>query len=172
MNINVGDRVQVINGSIDVSNGNIARTGQWYVTGSSMWATVELIDDQWKTGNRWELPSTVTRIKCVNSAGTVVWQVQPHHISPQIIKTSDSDIVQRVPFKLPPILAPTEQGALDFGVAGLESTPLEEIVVSPVLGNAQFAEEGPMMKTSGAVGIETHVISGTTIGQGERVIYK
>lgn len=77
--IEVGDRVQIVNGGQDVTNGSIGKPGSWYyIEGSKLDAEVELIDPKWYTGGLYGLPQYVVKVRCRNQ-GVVVWQVQPQH---------------------------------------------------------------------------------------------
>lgn len=96
MDVYVGDRVQILSGGVDVTNGLVAKAGKMYGEGGPLWATVEIIDPTWKTGSRWGLPSTVKKVRCVNN-GIVVWQVQPKDIAPNVIRASKPDKVQKKP---------------------------------------------------------------------------
>lgn len=94
MNVEVGDRVQIRNGGIDVTNGNKARSGRYYGQGGPLWCNVTSIVKNWGTGGRFGLPSTVTKVVCVNG-GTTVWQVRPQDIADNIIKASKPETVQK-----------------------------------------------------------------------------
>lgn len=96
MDVYVGDRVQIVNGGIDVTNGRIAKAGKMYGEGGPLWAVVESITEGWNTGSRWGLPSRVTKVRCSNN-GVVVWQVQPQHIANATIHSSEPETVQTVP---------------------------------------------------------------------------
>lgn len=96
MDVYVGDRVQIVNGGIDVTNGNRAKSGRMYGEGGPLWATVEAIVDGWSTGGRWGLPSKVTKVRCSNN-GVVVWQVQPEHIANGTIRSSQPELIQEQP---------------------------------------------------------------------------
>lgn len=89
MDIKVGDKVQIKNSAIDVTNGVSAKSGQMYVEGSPIWATVDLIDESYYTGGRWGLGSTVTKVRCTSDSGVVVWQVQPGDIASNVIKSDE-----------------------------------------------------------------------------------
>lgn len=96
MDVYVGDRVQIVNGGIDVTNGNRAIAGRKYGEGGPLWAVVESITNGWNTGSRWGLPSKVTKVRCSNN-GVVVWQVQPQHIANGTIRSSEPDTIQTKP---------------------------------------------------------------------------
>lgn len=78
MDVHVGDRVQIKTGARDISSGRTASNSAPYTDGSSTWAVVDLIDNDYHTQNRYGLPGVVTRIRCLQpNSGVVVWQVQP-----------------------------------------------------------------------------------------------
>lgn len=83
MSVQIGDRVQIKAGAVDVTNGKSAVAGKSYGEGGPLWCTVEAIIDNWETGSKWGLPSSVTKVRCSNN-GIVVWQVQPKDISRKI----------------------------------------------------------------------------------------
>jgi len=105
MDVSVGDKVQIVDGGIDVTNGGKARAGRLYGQGGPLWATVEKIVDGWNTGGRWGLPNSVTKVRCSNN-GVVVWQVQPQHIYKQVVQTSEPTPVPDPP---PPPPVPNQQ---------------------------------------------------------------
>lgn len=88
MNIKVGDKVQIVNGGIDVTNGKKAISGKYYGEDGPLWATVDLIDENWYTAGKFGLPLTVTKVRCINE-NVVVWQVRPEDIAENIIRVSD-----------------------------------------------------------------------------------
>lgn len=75
--IHVGDKVQIKNDAIDVSNGTRCDFNNAYVKDGPLWCEVDLVFNNWKTGSRYNLPSEITKVRCVNDKGIVVWQVQP-----------------------------------------------------------------------------------------------
>lgn len=83
--IEVGDKVQIVVGGMDITNGYIAKSGGYYVEGGSLWAEVSSITENWSTGGLYGQPQTVVKVRCVNQ-GIVVYQVQPKHIATNIIK--------------------------------------------------------------------------------------
>lgn len=129
MDIYVGDKVQIKNGGIDVTNGNRAKSGRYYGEGGPLTAEVVLIDDNWKTGGKWGLPTTVTKVRCSNK-GIVVWQVRPEDIV-VVIKASRPETVQTEPEKPAPTLPPTDQGKEDL-------TPKVTRVATTVLSNHEY----------------------------------
>lgn len=88
MSVSVGDKVQIKNGGIDVTNGVRAKAGKLYGEGGPLWATVEKVVDGWSTGGRWGLPNKVTKVRCSNN-GVVVWQVRPEDIHTQVVKKEE-----------------------------------------------------------------------------------
>lgn len=105
MGVNVGDRVQIRDGGIDVTNGKKARAGYRYGEGGPDFATVEAIVENWNTGGRWGLPNRVTKVRCSNS-GVVVWQVQPQDIAGQKVDASQPAPVPAKPVPPPSITIP------------------------------------------------------------------
>lgn len=105
MDVYVGDRVQIVNGGIDVTNGNRAKSGKMYGEGGPLWATVEAITDGWNTSGKWGLPSKVTKVRCSNN-GVVVWQVQPEHIANGTIRSSKPELIQEQPTPTAPTPEP------------------------------------------------------------------
>lgn len=101
MDVYVGDKVQIVNGGIDVTNGVRAKSGRMYGEGGPLWATVESITNNWGTGSRYGLPSKVTKVRCSNG-GVVVWQVQPEHIASNVIRASQPEHVQTAVTESPP----------------------------------------------------------------------
>lgn len=113
MDIYVGDKVQIINGGMDVTNGNKAKSGRYYGENGPLWAEVVQIDENWNTGSRFGLPKTVTKVRCSNN-GIIVWQVQPKDIAPNIIRASKPETVQTTPPEPKPALPPTDSGKEDL----------------------------------------------------------
>ena len=107
MEIYEGDRVQIRNGGIDVTNGRKASSGKLYGEGGPLYATVALIDENWSTGGRYGLPNIVTKVRCIGSNDVVVWQVQPEDLV-NIIHSSQPEIVQTTPLSSTPITTPKE----------------------------------------------------------------
>lgn len=102
MEIHEGDRVQIRNGGIDVTNGRKASSGKMYGDGGPLYATIALIDENWNTGGRYGLPNTVTKVRCVGTNDVVVWQVQPEDLV-NIIRSSSSELVQTTPLASSPM---------------------------------------------------------------------
>lgn len=132
MDVYVGDRVQIVNGGMDVTNGLRARSGKYYGEGGPLWATVVLIDTQWRTGGAFGLPSVVTKVRCQADNGVVVWQVQPKDIAPNVIRKSKPEEVQKEPEPKPtPTPPPTEQGNNDLTPpTPPKPTPIQTATVS------------------------------------------
>ena len=105
MDVYVGDKVQIINGGMDVTNGNRAKSGSYYGQNGPLWAEVVLIDENWNTSGKFGLPKTVTKVRCSNN-GIVVWQVQPKDIAPNVIHASKPETLQKTPAPAPPSLPP------------------------------------------------------------------
>lgn len=118
MDIYVGDKVQIKNGGIDVTNGNTATAGIMYGENGPLWAEVIMIDKDWNTGSRYGLEKTVTRVRCSNK-GVIVWQVRPEDIAPNIIRASEPEIVQRTAPEPKKSIPPTDQGSDDLSSSNL-----------------------------------------------------
>lgn len=88
MSVQIGDRVQIKAGAVDVTNGKIAVKGKYYGEGGPLWCKVEAIIDDWRTGSKWGLPSTVTKVRCSYN-GVVVWQVQPQDLADNIMTVTE-----------------------------------------------------------------------------------
>jgi hypothetical protein len=105
MDIQVGDRVQIVDGGIDVTNGNRATANRFYGEGGPLWGTVELIDENWKTGSRWGLPATVVKVRIKADNDVIVWQVQPEHVAGQKLRMTETSVE---PPALPKVETATE----------------------------------------------------------------
>ena len=114
MDIYVGDKVQIKNGGIDVTNGNRAKSGRYYGENGPLWATVSLIDEHWNTGGRFGLANTVVKVRCTSDSGIVVWQVRPEDIADNIIHASQPELVQTTPPEPDPTPPATDQGKEDL----------------------------------------------------------
>lgn len=121
MDVYVGDKVQIINGGMDVTNGNCAKYGKMYGENGPLWAEVVSIVDEWNTGGKYGLPSKVTKVRCSNN-GVVVWQVRPEDIAPNVIRASKPEEVQTSPTPSTPILPKTESGNSDLNTMIKEAT--------------------------------------------------
>ncbi len=100
MDIQVGDRVQLVDGAIDVTNGKSAKGGVMYGSGGPLWAVVDFIDPEWKTSGKYGLPQTVPKVRCVTDDGIVVWQVSAEDCC-NVIKSSEPQSVQTGPLPGP-----------------------------------------------------------------------
>ena len=87
MDISVGDRVQIVDGGLDVTNGLRAKAGEKFGDGGPFWAEVVLIDPIWNTRGKFGLPDTIKKVRCAVN-GVIVWQVQPEDCC-NVIKASD-----------------------------------------------------------------------------------
>ena len=157
MDIYVGDKVQIVNGGIDVTNGNKAISGRYYGENGPLWATVDLIDENWNTGSRFGLPKIVTKVRCSNN-GIVVWQVRPEDIAPNIIRASKPETVQKQAQPVSPTLPPTDQGKEDLNLS-------TRVVPKPVLSNNPFVIEQKQSSWGSGVtpgNISTGIIPVTT----------
>ena len=175
MNINVGDKVQIKPGSIDVTNGNVAKEGQLYTVGGPLKATIDLILDDWDTNSRWGLPKKITRVRCLSKNGDIVWQVQPRDIGGNIIRVG-VPLQTTVDRSNNVILEQTESGKADLmndttntnsNVAGSLSATSTRYTTSPnseswVKGIATAnVSTGNMVQ---AVPLKTKLISGSHMG--------
>ena len=90
--LKVGDKVQIKDGGIDVTNGISAEKGVMYGEGGPCWATIEAIVPNWWTSQSAidkGVEAQVTKVRCVGTDGeTVVWQVRPIDIYGQTVNTS------------------------------------------------------------------------------------
>lgn len=154
MDVNIGDTVQIVNGGIDVTNGNHAKSGRYYGEGGPLWATVESITNGWKTGSRYGLPSSVTKVRCSNNE-VVVWQVQPEHIASSKIQSSKPETVQKEPAAPPappPLPFPdTDSDWNKFSgrdYSGTNDSHISRGYYSPKAGTELWTEEGGMQSSS------------------------
>lgn len=85
--VNVGDKVQIRGGGMDVTNGVKAVAGSMYGQGGPLWATVTKVTENWVTNGKFGLPQKVTKVTCANS-GIVVWQVRPEDIAKQKVDST------------------------------------------------------------------------------------
>lgn len=90
MDVHNGDRVQIKAGAIDVTNGRRARYGEMYCEGNRLWLTVQFVDTEYLTGQKWGLPPKVTRVCCIDNSGRQLWQVQPQHICDNVIVAKEN----------------------------------------------------------------------------------
>ena len=93
MDISVGDKVQLINGAVDISTGRTITSGQSYSVGSSSWATVSLILTDYKTGSIYGSDPIITKVQ-LTDGDMVVWQGDINDISSNVIHASDQSLVQ------------------------------------------------------------------------------
>lgn len=153
MDVNVGDKVQIVNGGIDVTNGNRAKAGRYYGEGGPLWATVELIDPNWKTGSRYGLPGVVTKVRCSNN-GVVVWQVQPQHIAPNVIRGGQTSHAPAQPEARPNV---TYSGAEDLNTGqrfrGSQNLYVSNNAYAPKSGAEVWTESGGITTRSNTSGI-------------------
>lgn len=128
MDISVGDKVQLLDGSIDISTGIAIKTGQLYSVGSSAWATVNLIIDDFKTGSKYGSDPVITKVQ-LTDGDMVVWQGDINAISPNVIHASNQSLVQTVPSDIPQILEQTDEGIADLSanISGTEDVNLTNV---------------------------------------------
>lgn len=153
MDVYVGDKVQIRNGGMDVTNGLKAKSGKMYGEGGPLWATVVLIDSSWRTGGKFGLPSTVTKVRCSNQ-GTVVWQVRPEDIADNIIRGPNAPTkVQIEPTPVPLTLPPTDIGKAELTVPEVKtSPPVSRNSYATTLGSENWqAGTTPGSSTSGVL---------------------
>lgn len=122
MNFNVGDKIQIKIGSIDVTNGLVAKKGQMYVEGSPLRATISAIIENYKTAGRWNLPNEVTKIVCISKNGDIVWQVMDTDIASNIIK---NDIPVQNTVSRPNIVETTEVGRSELNQTDAETEEIK-----------------------------------------------
>ena len=93
--LKVGDKVQIKDGGIDVTNGEVATKGVLYGEGGPCWATIQQIVPNWWTSQSAidkGVEAQVTKVRCIGNDGeTVVWQVRPIDIFGQIDTTKKAD---------------------------------------------------------------------------------
>lgn len=157
MDVNLGDKVQILNGGMDVTNGVSVLAGKGYGVGGPLWATVDLIHYEWETGNRWGLPNAIIKVRCVDG-GLVVWQGQPKDIAPNIIRSSQPETVQTQS------TSPRTSG-VDSAVASaltLTSTNNSQDTPTPVSIKPYVTKSSGPESESWTTGIETKA---TTTGQ-------
>lgn len=184
MDVYVGDRVQIRDGGMDVTNGIKAKSGSMYGEGGPLWATVVLIDNDWYTGGNFGLPTKVTKVRCQADNGVVVWQVRPEDIASNVIRASKPETVQTTPkpSTKAPEPAPTTQGLQD-----LTPTPTRTQKGMKTVGMSlnRFAiPEGQDSWSSGnltvglstgdtpsTLGVSTKVISNSSLGEASKITY-
>lgn len=182
MDVFVGDRVQIVDGGIDVTNGNRAKSGRYYGEGGPLWATVESISNDWKTGSRYGLPSSVVKVRC-SASGVVVWQVQPEHIAKGTIQASKPEIVEtKVPVVKAPTLPPTSAGLSDLkGLTykGSNNAYISNNAYALKQGSEVWTEKGGFITSSNTTDplpatakVETNIVTGRGIfGTSEAPVY-
>jgi hypothetical protein len=96
--IHPGDKVQIKLGAVDITNNIKATHRALYLEGSSLWATVELVDPNWY-GH--------TKVRCYaidRGKKVIVWQVEPNDIANNIIHPEIPP--QSKPNPSPPVVQP------------------------------------------------------------------
>ncbi|MCM1230752.1 MAG: hypothetical protein NC489_11510 [Ruminococcus flavefaciens] len=178
MDVYVGDKVQIRNGGMDVTNGLKAKSGKMYGEGGPLWATVVLIDNSWKTGSKFGLPSVVTKVRCSNQ-GTVVWQVQPGDIADNIIRGPNAPTtVQTEPDPVPLAPEPTVIGKEELTIPETKTPPSVAIDAYVIQAGSENWQNGstPVSSTSGSLKsaqqIVTKVNSATGIKDTQEFSYK
>lgn len=115
-NVAAGDLVQIRVGAVDVTNAVVAKAGWKYVDGSSLWGTVEKVVPNWQASAAAVakgVPKIVEKVRIVYGS-TVIWQVQPDDVIPQVIKASEPELVQTDPPKPPPQPVVTDTGKAEL----------------------------------------------------------
>lgn len=178
MEIYVGDRVQIKNGGIDVTNGKRATGGKLYGEGGPLWATVSLIDKNWKTGGRYGLKATVTKVRCVGSNDVIVWQVRPEDIADNIIHSGNKDLVQIKPISPKPLIpSPLYTTNQMIGSSNSSNKKLSPITMyAPGTKNEEWNTGKQTSKNSddylpSTSSVETDLYTGTAMGENEQFTY-
>lgn len=82
MSVEVGDKVQIKAGGMDVTNGYKAKAGKLYGEGGPLFGKVVKIVENWNTGGKFGLPKTVTKVRISElNSSTIVWQVRPEDVA-------------------------------------------------------------------------------------------
>lgn len=114
--VSAGDKVQIRVGAVDVTNAATAQAGWKYVDGSDLWGTVERVVTNWQTNPdavKKGIPEVVEKVRVVYG-DTVVWQVRPEDLVPQVIKTSEPELVQTTAPDPPSTADTTDTGKADL----------------------------------------------------------
>lgn len=179
--VKVGDKVQVLGGAIDVTNGVKATAGKMYGDGGPNWGTVVAIETGWSTGGRFGLPQLVTKVKIASPDGTIVWQVQPQDIAGQAIRTTEQP--QITPKPTAHALAPTAQGLEDLTppthTAEFASSSTTQPYVTTedsedwVGGNSiPTSQNNPSYPLAAPVALETPIGSASELGISQEISYE
>ena len=91
-NLAIGDKVQLLNTAKDVTNGLSVRPNGMFTQGGSMWATVDNIVPNWRTGGKFGLPSEMTKVVLKNDQGIVIYQVDLQSIASNVIRSSNMSL--------------------------------------------------------------------------------
>ena len=102
MDIQVGDRIQIVDGAIDVTSGKHVKAGVMYGEGGPLWAIVDFVDPEWKTNGKYGLPPTIPKVRCVTEDGIVAWQISAEDCC-NVIKSSEpySSNTEQLPGPVP-----------------------------------------------------------------------
>lgn len=184
MEIYVGDRVQIKNGAIDVTTGKTATAGIYYGEGGPLWATIDLINENWYTGNKYGLEERITKIRCIGNNNVIVWQVRPEDIADNIIRSSNNDLIQTNSSSIPitsentPIIVETDNNSSNNKDTSYYS---EEMYNSNYYAPGTTSDEwnsgllSEKTEATGGIpttnGVETVVGSGSTMDEKENIIY-
>lgn len=187
MEIYVDDRVQIKNGGMDVTNGKYASSGRLYGEGGPLWATVDLINENWYTGKKYGLPEKITKVRCVGDNNVIVWQVRPEDIADNIIRISDiksnTEVVQMEPLYSEPnsseisVIVETDNDDSN----NKDTTSYTEETYNPSYyapGTTSDEWNGGLSSTNKLTGgipttnrVETVVGSGSAMGEKENITY-
>lgn len=86
--IHAGDKVQITKSAIDVTNG--VKAGSRYVEGTSEWGYVQGVYSNWVAAYGSNKGKGVNKVRILGTdKSTVVWQVEPEHVSDNIIHMGD-----------------------------------------------------------------------------------
>ena len=170
MDISVGDKVQLINGAVDISTGRSIKTGQPYCLGSSSWATVSLILDNYKTGTIYGSNPTITKVQLTDN-NTVVWQGDINDIAPNIIYASNQSIVQTRVIETTVELPQTESGKNDLTISSNSGTTQTYQTMSSKKENKSWVVGGKPSAEKAVEEIDANIkkaipkiVSGSAIG--------
>ena len=173
MDISVGDKVQLMNGAIDIRTGRSITTGQNYSVGSSSWATVSLILENYQTGSVYGSKPSITKVQLTDN-DIVVWQGDIDNIASNIIHSSDQSMVQTRVTDIDPLLPQTESG-----IANLTNPANSDEIINndgvasvPSITNGTWVSGGKTTAEKNLENIETQlnnsistkIVSGSAMG--------
>ena len=132
--IQIGDRVQISDSGIDVTNGVRAKAGRLYGDGGPLWAEVVAIVENWPVPASFGIGTSVTKVRCSNN-GVVVWQVRPQDIC-NIIKANPEP-----PAPTPPAPTPPEPAIPKEALAQVNNTNTTMQTIDIGASNGPFATQ-------------------------------